>query len=90
MLRILFEPDSPEAEVKKKTLDVSNGQKSSKPPLAQMDRALPSGGRGRRFDSCRVGHLSFNIKSLTDFKILNLSSANIKVHHYNSRKHKTL
>ena len=27
-----------------------------KPPVAQLDRALPSGGRGQRFESSRAGH----------------------------------
>ena len=27
-------------------------------PVAQLDRALPSEGRGHRFESCRVRHLS--------------------------------
>ena len=28
-------------------------------PVAQLDRALPSEGRGRKFESCRVRHKSF-------------------------------
>ena len=28
------------------------------PPLAQLDRASPSGGEGQRFESSRAGHLS--------------------------------
>ncbi len=27
-------------------------------PVAQLDRALPSEGRGHRFDSCRVRHIN--------------------------------
>ncbi len=27
------------------------------PPVAQLDRALPSGGRGQRFESSRAGHI---------------------------------
>ncbi len=29
---------------------------TSRPPVAQLDRALPSGGRGQRFESSRAGH----------------------------------
>ena len=43
-------------------------------PLAQLDRALPSEGRGQRFESSRVRHIFFNfglfasgIEALTDF-----------------------
>ena len=28
-------------------------------PIAQLDRALPSEGRGRRFDSAQVRHFTF-------------------------------
>ncbi|GEM_PF-3690916 len=28
------------------------------PPVAQLDRALPSGGRGQRFESSRAGHIN--------------------------------
>jgi hypothetical protein len=28
-----------------------------KAPVAQLDRALPSEGRGHRFESCRVRHM---------------------------------
>ena len=28
-------------------------------PVAQLDRALPSEGRGHRFESCRVHHFSY-------------------------------
>ncbi len=33
--------------------------KKLRPPVAQLDRARPSGGRGQRFESSRVGHFFF-------------------------------
>ncbi len=33
-------------------------------PVAQLDRVLPSEGRGHRFESCRVRHFSW-VKSYT-------------------------
>lgn len=36
-------------------------------PVAQLDRALPSGGRGREFESRRVRHLLAKITLLYQF-----------------------
>jgi hypothetical protein len=38
---------------------VKNAGSNFIPPLAQLDRAAPSEGAGRRFDSCRVDHFPF-------------------------------
>ena len=38
--------------------------KCTKAPVAQLDRALPSEGRGQRFESSRVRHLSSDLSSL--------------------------
>src|SRR3546814_8377375 len=41
-------------------------------PVAQLDRALPSEGRGHKFESCRVHHLFNNLED-TGFRQLTLS-----------------
>ena len=44
--------------------------KCTKAPVAQLDRALPSEGRGQRFESSRVRHLSSDLSSLQVDNIL--------------------
>ena len=36
---------------------VEQARGQDRPPVAQLDRALPSGGKGQRFESSRAGHL---------------------------------
>jgi hypothetical protein len=42
---------------------VKNAGLNFVPPLAQLDRAAPSEGAGRRFDSCRVDHFPYYLPS---------------------------
>lgn len=40
------------------------GYRQAQAPVAQLDRVLPSEGRGHRFESCRVRHFLRQIKTL--------------------------
>ncbi len=40
------------------------------PPVAQLDRALPSGGRGQRFESSRAGHIKHKSPPCAGFCVL--------------------
>ena len=48
----------PEGSVNKKTIRLCEELKSFA-PVAQLDRALPSGGRGQRFESSRARHYKY-------------------------------
>ena len=41
--------------------------------VAQLDRALPSEGRGHRFESCRVHHFSYIIQYIKKYLLLRCS-----------------
>ena len=60
MMRLLF--DAPEFFVAARVrLDYIRAQA----PIAQLDRALPSEGRGRRFESYWVRHFAFVAENVT-------------------------
>ncbi len=56
-------------------------QSSAPAPVAQLDRALPSEGRGHRFESCRVRHF------LQHYQVVHMSSLWRSGQQKGSRKH---
>ncbi len=46
-------------------------------PVAQLDRALPSGGRGQRFESSRARHFTSFHSACSDFRPYELSSPGV-------------